>query len=176
MHTICRHIKTNGRKCGTPALQGMPYCYFHNRMHNLARAPKPTPEEPVTLPVLEDSSAIQFALTQVIQGLTSKNLDPRSAGLCLYALRIATQHVQRNQILFADEVVQSVTQSPEGDELAPQIHVCLDDEDCDDCPEFDNCELVVRDEDEDEDEDEGEDEDEDQADEPGNDSENELGA
>jgi hypothetical protein len=143
MHTECRHIKTNGRKCGSPSLQGMPYCYFHTRLHNLAKAPKPAPEEPITLPVLEDSSAIQLALTQILQGLASKNLDPRSAGLCLYALQIATQHVQRNQLIFLDEVVQSVTLSPEGDELAPQKHVCGKNEECEDCPDVNTCEKVV---------------------------------
>jgi hypothetical protein len=29
MTTICRHIKINGERCGSPALHNQPYCYFH---------------------------------------------------------------------------------------------------------------------------------------------------
>lgn len=163
MYTECRHIKTNGLKCESPSLKGMPYCYFHNRLHNLARAPRPAPDEPIDLPVLEDSATIQLALTQILQGVGSKNLDPRRAGLCLYALQIATQHVERNPVIFGDELVQSLDHSPDGDELAPQKHVCGDDEDCDDCPDADFCERCVF----------LEQEDEDQQDETGNEDENE---
>lgn len=143
MYTECRHIKANGLKCYSPSLKGKPYCYFHTRLHNLARAPRPAPDEPINLPVLEDSATIQLALTQILQGVGSKNLDPRRAGLCLYALQIATQHVDRNQLEFPHDIVRSLTQSPEGDELAPQKHVCGKGEDCDDCPDLHTCELVV---------------------------------
>jgi hypothetical protein len=51
--------------------------------------------------------------------------------------------VQRNQLIFLDEVVQSVTLSPEGDELAPQKHVCGKNEECEDCPDVNTCEKVV---------------------------------
>ena len=32
----CRHIKTSGGKCGSPALRGQPYCYFHSRLRERA--------------------------------------------------------------------------------------------------------------------------------------------
>lgn len=30
---ICRHLKTNGLRCQSPALNGEPFCYFHVRLH-----------------------------------------------------------------------------------------------------------------------------------------------
>ncbi len=33
----CRHIKLSGGKCGSPALRGKPYCYFHSRMKEHAK-------------------------------------------------------------------------------------------------------------------------------------------
>ena len=30
---ICRHIKTNGRRCRSPRLTGHDLCYFHARFH-----------------------------------------------------------------------------------------------------------------------------------------------
>jgi hypothetical protein len=165
MYKECRHIKTNGLKCESPALRGKPYCYFHTRLHNLARAPKPAADEPIKLPVLEDSSTIQFALAQVLDGLGSSRLDPRRAGLLLFALQIASQHVQRNPFVYKGNVVQSLTLSPEGDELAPEKHVCDDDEDCNDCPESNTCErcVTVKEEDEVENKEDAANEDEDEA-------------
>jgi hypothetical protein len=29
--TICRFIRVNGQRCGSPALSGKPFCYFHHR-------------------------------------------------------------------------------------------------------------------------------------------------
>ena len=30
---ICRHLKTNGFRCQSPALNGETFCYFHLRLH-----------------------------------------------------------------------------------------------------------------------------------------------
>jgi hypothetical protein len=30
---VCRHIKTNGRRCTSPRLTGRDLCYFHARIH-----------------------------------------------------------------------------------------------------------------------------------------------
>jgi hypothetical protein len=27
---LCRHIHTSGRRCGSPALRGEPFCYHHH--------------------------------------------------------------------------------------------------------------------------------------------------
>ena len=36
---ICRHLKTNGLRCQSPALNGEPFCYFHLRLHKHHPAP-----------------------------------------------------------------------------------------------------------------------------------------
>ena len=35
--TICRHIKTNGRRCKSPSLGLSALCYFHSRLHRRHR-------------------------------------------------------------------------------------------------------------------------------------------
>ena len=30
---LCRHIRTNGLQCQGVAINGSPFCYFHDRMH-----------------------------------------------------------------------------------------------------------------------------------------------
>jgi len=47
--TICRHIRTNGLRCGSPALRDKPYCFHHHRLNTQRRLlhipiPKEVPE------------------------------------------------------------------------------------------------------------------------------------
>jgi hypothetical protein len=35
MYTICRHVKTNGLRCGSPALKGRLFRYYHSRVHTI---------------------------------------------------------------------------------------------------------------------------------------------
>jgi len=156
MYFECRHIMPNGARCHSPALRGMHYCYYHTRLHILTRTPKLPDPEPVKFPVPEDSSSIQLALAQVFNQLAAEPIDPHRAGLILYGLQIASQHVQHPTIVFPDQVVQSVTLSPEGEELAPQKHVCVDAEDCNDCPDLHTCERVVWEEEDEDDEEDAE--------------------
>jgi hypothetical protein len=46
---ICRHIKTNGARCGSPALPGQVFCYFHNNAARRHQTLKPIPVEPAIL-------------------------------------------------------------------------------------------------------------------------------
>ena len=97
MYQLCRHIMPNGTRCHSPALLGTPYCYFHTRLHCFAAEKSHGGEEPIKISVLEDRSAIQIALAQVLNGLASSKLDPRRAGLFLYGLQIASQNVERKR-------------------------------------------------------------------------------
>ena len=36
----CRHLKTNGRKCQSPALKGGALCFFHSKLQHTHRRPK----------------------------------------------------------------------------------------------------------------------------------------
>jgi len=45
MYQLCRHIKTNGQRCQSPALLGSAFCYFHSRVHTMAKAKSSTWED-----------------------------------------------------------------------------------------------------------------------------------
>jgi hypothetical protein len=77
----CVHVKSNGVRCGSPAMHAKPWCYFHDRFYN-------RPYED-TFPALEDANAIQIALMQVLDGLRSGRIDRLTAQTFLYGLRIA---------------------------------------------------------------------------------------
>ena len=42
-YDLCRHIKTNGVQCQSPALAESQWCYFHSRLHQAAGSRFPSP-------------------------------------------------------------------------------------------------------------------------------------
>jgi hypothetical protein len=129
----------NGAKCQAPALQGKPYCYFHTRLHRFTAEPPIGVMDTFRLPVLEDRSAIQVALAQILDALCSSRIDTRKAGLLLYALQIASQNVERDISIIPMTTVESITHTDTGEELAPEERIC-DPEDCPTCADRDTCE------------------------------------
>ena len=37
---LCRHIHTSGSRCGSPALRGESFCYYHHTTRRPARRPQ----------------------------------------------------------------------------------------------------------------------------------------
>ena len=152
MFQVCRHIKTNGVRCKSPALRESAYCYFHVKIHKAATA-KASASGDLTLPPIEDPASIQIGLTQVLSALGSSRIDTRKAGLLLYALQIASQNVDRRAYVPASDSVRSLTCSDDGDELAPAISKCEYPADCPGCPKRENCDVYNDDDDDDDDDD-----------------------
>ena len=146
----CRHIKTNGLRCKSPVLGGTPFCYFHTRLQRPESSGLNPLMEDFKLPLLEDRSSIQLALTQILGALLSTRIDARRAGLCLYGLQIASQNIDRSSF-YAPESVRSLTHSADGQELAPEKRVCEPPEDCSTCDKRDICEDYEEDEEEEDD-------------------------
>jgi hypothetical protein len=100
----CEHIKASGEFCGSPALRGRRYCYFHltqigrrlraERVHAKAMANSVDASVvPLELPAFEDANSIQIALMQVVDAILQNRLDPKRAGLVLYALQTASSNL-----------------------------------------------------------------------------------
>ena len=142
----CEHIKSNGEFCGSPALRGRNYCYFHltyrgrrlraeraqAQVTGLARAYGLDPEAaaaaaaqvPLELPPLEDANSVQIALMQVIDAILHNQLDNKRAGLVLYALQTASSNLHRgaNFAQAASAVVAGGYEAFEEDyELADEV-------------------------------------------------------
>jgi len=137
MIQLCRHIKTNGIRCQSPALSGSAYCYFHSRTHAMAKV-KSTSFDDFDLPLLEDSASIQVAIFKIMAAYIGSRLDARHTGLLLYALQIASQNIDRSTSLEDPDIVHSMTVTGEGDELAPEKEIC-EPGDCAGCNQRDTC-------------------------------------
>ena len=99
----CQHIKSDGIRCGSPALRDRRYCYYHNktREYEIARRRGRRSEMRVTIPDLENPNAIQGALGEVIRLMLTDQIDVRKAGLAIYALQTAAKNLGQ---MFFDEV------------------------------------------------------------------------
>ena len=97
----CRHIRTNGRRCGTPSLRGEHLCYFHHT----SRRPEARRDAeaiaagyPIQQPVLhfdsfEDRPAVQLCLLEVMNRIACGAIDRKLAGILLYGLQIAANNL-----------------------------------------------------------------------------------
>ena len=82
----CRHIFTDGHRCGSRALRGEYFCFYHHQTRKPAPRPsrEPDPHSAFDLPLPEDRSAIQQSIGLILQRVALNHLDPRRAGLLLY--------------------------------------------------------------------------------------------
>jgi hypothetical protein len=96
----CTHIKTNGTQCGSPALRGRRFCFFHKNWQGQRIALNVQPAAPLsfTMPVLEDADSVQVALMQVMRLILAGQLDPKIAGLLLYALQTASLNLRHMKL------------------------------------------------------------------------------
>jgi hypothetical protein len=92
----CQHIKVNGTQCGSPALRRRRRCYFHEgiRCEQRRIAADTSAKHCFALPVLEDANSVQIGLMKIMQWLGSGQMDPRIAGLMLYALQTASYNLK----------------------------------------------------------------------------------
>ena len=82
----CQHIRMNGRRCGSPALRGENYCYFHDRVEN--------PGGSYSLPFPEDATSLQYGVMMVIRMLISGHIEIKRCWALLYSLQIASANLR----------------------------------------------------------------------------------
>ena len=134
----CRHVFADGHRCSSPCLRYKHLCYYHETTRN----PQPRPGQPsslphdsynnppnqtaFTLPLPEDHSSIQLAIGTIMTQLASNALDPRRAGLLLYALQIASGNLATAPKHDVSEIVHRVTFDRNGKPLAPENRIKLE--------------------------------------------------
>jgi hypothetical protein len=144
---ICRHIKTNGKRCQSPSLGLSAFCYFHSRLHRRHRnlvenssaltqsSPNPGPtvsgtpqylpdyatQHPIEidLPPVEDAESIQVSISLLIAALARNRIDAKRAAVLLYGLQLASTNAKSIIIEpYASSVIRAVTRTKSGRDLA----------------------------------------------------------
>jgi hypothetical protein len=139
---ICRHIKTNGRRCKSPSLGLSAFCYFHSRLHRrhknlLESAPVlhennsnptssatgqpqylPDPLE-LELPPLEDAESIQVSISLLVAALARNRIDSKRAAVLLYGLQLASSNARSITIEpTATAIIRTLARTKSGIDLA----------------------------------------------------------
>jgi hypothetical protein len=94
----CQQIKLDGEPCRSAALRGKKFCYYH--LHSgpppeQVSNPGVIPQVQFHLPLLDDAITIQSAITLVCEHLLHRRLEPKKAGMLLYALQVASSNLGR---------------------------------------------------------------------------------
>jgi len=147
--TICRHIKTNGRRCKSPSLGLSAFCYFHSRLHRRHRNlvenssalveahPNPASAAPGThqylsdyatqnpieldFPPLEDVESIQVSISLLIAALARNRIGAKRAAVLLYGLQLASSNARSITIEpSASSITRAITRTKSGLDLAPR--------------------------------------------------------
>ena len=132
MYEECRHIKTSGTRCGSPALKGRAYCYFHFRAHQQRhRAAGPYAgfvAHKFDVAVLEDRASIQLAISEVVAAMANNQMDHKRGGKILYGLQLALNGMKHQPEIVAPEPVRELCQNDEGEDIATEMTVYEDGE------------------------------------------------
>jgi hypothetical protein len=134
----CRHIFTDGHRCGSRALRKEYFCFYHHGSRRAVGRPGSSlpqllnADAAFDLPMPEDRAAVQQAIGEVIRRIAHKSIDGRRAGLLLRALQIAAANLPRPEktaqpAITADKTVDEIVDDPlygriaPATEIAPQI-------------------------------------------------------
>jgi len=95
----CRHIHTDGRRCGSPCLRNEAFCYYHHTTRKPVApsdlAARKARSTNFALLIPDERSSIQAAIGEVLQRIAANEIDVKRAGLLLYGLQIASLNLPK---------------------------------------------------------------------------------
>jgi len=93
----CNHRMPDGSFCGSPALRGQRFCYFHNpqqpAQRQLAQNRRRANTLRLNFPPLQTQEDVQIALWEVMNALTDDRMDPARAAALLFGLQQVSIHL-----------------------------------------------------------------------------------
>jgi hypothetical protein len=99
-YPLCRHTKTNGLQCKSPALTTSAFCYHHQKGRRVRQSIirfGPGFSTQVTHS-LRNADSIQQALAMVVSGIAANRIHPKSAGRMIYALHRASSNLHKGSL------------------------------------------------------------------------------
>jgi hypothetical protein len=96
-HSFAETPSRPARRCGSPALRGQQFCYYHHPTRQRVANPnerraRRVARQSFNLPMPINAFEHHLSLNEVIHRVATNQIDPRRAGLLLFALQIAGQH------------------------------------------------------------------------------------
>jgi len=94
----CQYTKTNGNVCGSPAVKGESFCYFHGEARTRRKAEEASILHEV--PILEDKLSLQLAITRLCVQLVGGSIDEKRGRVLIAALRLAQKNLGESTTLY----------------------------------------------------------------------------
>jgi hypothetical protein len=107
IRTLCSHIFADAHPCGSPALRGEAFCFYHHPAHtrvptraqrrahiHTRRAAIRAAREPFTLPVPATRAELQRSLCEILRGIPRSQIDHRHAEVLASALQLAARSLR----------------------------------------------------------------------------------
>ncbi len=124
MYELCRHIKTDGIKCDSPAIKNTLFCFNHTQTRKLTRRRRRSPNDfnfsiPFVFP--EDRVSLQTNYFLVLQALAEGKIDNQTSNSMTRNLRACGVNLAKGPLVASDpeNAVQRVILTPDGEEIAP---------------------------------------------------------
>ena len=143
---LCTHIKTNGVKCGSPALRHHTMCYFHyqwqRRDQRRVRLGGPVgmkKNSGIELPLLDGTEAILLSIMEIQRGLLDQRIEVKMGTALLYSLQLALQARIPSSGLSAREPVRECPELDMDLEMERARAMRPAKEKCAACPKQDEC-------------------------------------
>lgn len=100
IRTLCSHRFPAASACGSPALRGESFCYYHHPTRSPVRNPnerraRRIARQSFTIPPPTTRHQLQLSLAMIAQRIASNQIDLRRAGLLLFALQNAANNLNR---------------------------------------------------------------------------------
>jgi hypothetical protein len=116
---LCRHIFTDGHRCGSPAIGRQNFCFYHRAARpavSMNGRPSYFP-----MPLIGDRAAIQNAIFEILNRASSGDIQYREASTLLYGLQLASNNLNRIEtaIPTTEPLVEETIMDPEGGYMAP---------------------------------------------------------
>ncbi|HWR14615.1 MAG TPA: hypothetical protein VN577_07285 [Terriglobales bacterium] len=100
-YRFCEHIKDNNEPCGSPALRGRHFCYYHSRLRTVSRHEgKPR----IRVGAIESRQSIEILAAQLCQAVLDDEITPTKANTILRALKLVESAMKKFQTLHTREV------------------------------------------------------------------------
>jgi hypothetical protein len=109
----------DGELCQAPALRDKRFCYYHEYLGPQLDIDGSNPAAPVHLPLLEDAVSIQSAIKKICEYLLERRIEPKKAGVLLYAMQVATSNLARVNADKNEQKKSSKESSAKTDEAEP---------------------------------------------------------
>ena len=85
----CHHVRTNGLRCGSPAMRNNKHCYYHRQTLGSPRNPRRA-----ELTNLEDGNAIQLAIAHLDRQIDMGTIEYRAAHIKADLYRLALRNLK----------------------------------------------------------------------------------